>query len=142
MDPRAREVRGVETDGGHLSIRELLGLGDRPFDVVRIDQRNVLYIDDEGLYQGAQRFFMWDGRSHFLAGTALLLGVDGAGESVDTSWLVGDVQAAVTWLPEGTHLLRFEELVPTRVETPFGPMVQVGSRAVFHVPGRGEVRNG
>ena len=74
----------------------------RYFGVVRIDDSETLYVDDEGLYVENQRFFTWNGYPNPLAGRGLILGTNEDGESIDTDMEPEDVEKLVTFLPEGT----------------------------------------
>ena len=100
IDPFAETVEVVDYSGNWEDIGGLLEC--RYFDVVRIDDSETLYVDDEGLYAENQRFFRWDGYHSPLAGRALILGTDEEGESIDTDMEPEDVEKLVTFLPEGT----------------------------------------
>ena len=99
IDPFAETVEVVDYSGNWEDIGDLLEC--RWFDVVRIDDSETLYVDDEGLYAENQRFFTWDGYKP-LAGRGLILGTDEEGESIDTDMELEDVEKLVTFLPEGT----------------------------------------
>ena len=100
IDPFTETVEVVDYSGDWEDIGGLLEC--RYFDVVRIDDSETLYVDDEGLYEENQRFFRWDGYHSPLAGRALILGTDEEGESIDTDMETEDVEKLVTFLPEGT----------------------------------------
>jgi hypothetical protein len=52
------------------------------FDAIRInDQRDSVFIDDEGLYKPDQQFFMIEGYPQPIAGKGLIIGSNEAGES-------------------------------------------------------------
>ncbi len=76
------------------------------FDVVRIDDINSIYVDDEGLFVEDQLYFKYTGTtdSVILAGNGLILGVDDEGETISPSLTLKDVQKAVTFLPEGFEI--------------------------------------
>ena len=100
IDPFAETVEVVDYSGNWEEISDLIEC--RYFDIVRVDDKESLYIDDEGLYTENQRFFKWDGYPHPLAGRGLILGTNEEGESIDTDMETEDVEKLVTFLPEGT----------------------------------------
>ena len=100
IDPFTETVQVVDYSGDWEDIGGLLDC--RYFDVVRIDDSETLYVDDEGLYVENQRFFTWNGYPNPLAGRGLILGTNEDGESIDTDMEPEDVEKLVTFLPEGT----------------------------------------
>ena len=71
----------------------------RTFDCVYLDNREVLYIDDEGLLVNETRYFTINNR--VLAGKGLILGSDKDGETADVGLTLQMVKDMVEWLPEG-----------------------------------------
>ncbi len=64
-----------------------------------------VYVDDEGLFKGTQRFFKLDGYPQPLAGKGLVLGSNDGGESVAPVTTLEAVRAAVRWVqPLSQHL--------------------------------------
>jgi len=83
IDPFKSEVTEVEYDGNYESIYAHIHC--ETFDVVRIGEGDVIYIDDEGLLKAenplnGQRWFAFNG--YPLAGYGLVLGTDENGESI------------------------------------------------------------
>ena len=62
-------------------------------DTITIDN-----VDDEGLLKD-NRYFSWSGRN--IAGKALIIGHDDAGETIATTYDLQEVVDRVEWLPEG-----------------------------------------
>ncbi len=104
IDVIKQEVKEVEHDDTLASIYTHVNCGT--FDVVRIDDVNSIYIDDEGLFVQDQLYFKYTGTtdSVSLAGNGLILGVDEEGETTSPSLTLEDVKKAVTFLPEGFEI--------------------------------------
>ena len=62
IDVQNEEIFEVEHDDTLASIYKLVDCGT--FDVVRIDDVNSIYIDDEGLFVEDQQFFNYKGRRY------------------------------------------------------------------------------
>ena len=104
IDVVNEEVREVEHDDTLASIYKLVDCGT--FDVVRIDDVNSIYVDDEGLFVEDQLYFKYTGTtdSVSLAGNGLVLGVDDEGETTPPSLTLKEVQKAITFLPKGFEI--------------------------------------
>jgi hypothetical protein len=68
------------------------------FDCVCLSPTETLYCDDEGLLKNPEHFIQIRGYPQPLAGSALILGSDEEGESVDTKLTIEQVQKMVTFL--------------------------------------------
>jgi hypothetical protein len=69
------------------------------FDIIQLDAKNDLYVDDEGLLKNPKNFILWDGYPTPLAGNGLILGGDhNTGESCDTNLTVDQVKVKVKFL--------------------------------------------
>lgn len=79
IDPFSECVTEVDYSGNYKDIYKLIKA--ELFDVVYINDKDCIYVDDEGLYKNNQAFFMIDG-SHPLAGYGLVLGTDDDGASI------------------------------------------------------------
>lgn len=130
IDPFERTVTRVDVAKGIDAIYKLIQA--RPFDCVRIDERNAIYVDDEGLYVDDQRFFQFRGYHQPLAGRGLILGNDREGESCSCTITLDDVKGRVTFpavalaefvpIPEGTTENKYGIEMPVIGHTPvFGP---------------------
>ena len=101
IDVKNEEIKEVEFDGTLHNIYDLVDCAT--FDVVRIDETNGIYVDDEGLFVEDQLFFTYhgDNYSQTLAGNGLILGVNGGGETISPTLTVEEVQEAVDFQPRG-----------------------------------------
>jgi len=97
IDVINKEVREVEHDDTLESIYKHVDCGT--FDVVRIDNLNSIYIDDEGLFIEDQQFFNYviDLRVANLAGNGLILGVDDEGNTIEPTLTLEEVKSSVFW---------------------------------------------
>ena len=101
IDVHTQSVTEVDHDNTLDNIYDLLNC--RTFDVVRIDEVDSIYIDDEGLFVDDQLFFEYggDAQSVRLAGNGLILGVDDEGNSISPQTTVEEVEGRVGFLPRG-----------------------------------------
>jgi len=101
INVKDQSITEVEHDNTLDNIYDLLNC--RTFDVVRIDEVDSIYIDDEGLYVEDQLFFEFggDAQSVRLAGNGLILGVDDQGYSTSPKITLEEVQGKVGFLPNG-----------------------------------------
>ncbi len=129
IDPFEETVTEVEYSGNYKDIYKLLETEGRPFTVVYLPEDSCLYLDDEGLFQPAQRFFRIPSCPSPLAGRGLILGEDEDGENVATELSLDKVRESVTFLPH----IRFMDMEETirEGETPFGPGTIIERKAVF-----------
>tara|TARA_R100001443_G_scaffold827_2_gene3225 strand:- start:723 stop:1058 length:336 start_codon:yes stop_codon:yes gene_type:complete len=101
IDTKNEEIKEVEIDGTLHNIYDLVDCAT--FDVVRIDETNGIYVDDEGLFVEDQLFFTYHGDNYgqTLAGNGLILGVNGGGETISPTLTLEEVQEAVDFQPRG-----------------------------------------
>mgnify|MGYP003113218032 FL=1 len=101
IDVKNEEIKEVEFDGTLHNIYDLVDCAT--FDVVRIDETNGIYVDDEGLFVEDQLFFTYhgDNYSQTLAGNGLILGVNGGGETISPTLTLEEVQEAIDFQPRG-----------------------------------------
>jgi len=79
IDPELHAITEFEYDGSMQGIYETIDA--TMFDVVRInDEGDVVYVDDEGLYN-ASFYWAYEDYPHPLAGKGMVLGTDYQGES-------------------------------------------------------------
>ena len=100
IDPYAKYVEEVEynEDGDYHQIYDFIKCGDSPFTCLTISELgDTLYLDDEGLFKDDQAFFVWKGYSQPLAGRALVLGTDEAGETRACQLTREDIIRNVLW---------------------------------------------
>ena len=99
INVKDQSITEVEHDNTLNNIYDLLNC--RTFDVVRIDETDGIYVDDEGLYVEDQLFFEYGGdvQAVRLAGNGLILGVDDEGNSISPTVTLKEVQGRVGFLP-------------------------------------------
>jgi len=100
IDVKTQEVKEVEHDGEIQNIYNLIDC--RAFDIVRIDDVNDIFVDDEGILKDNLYFeYSVNDRVFQLAGSGLVLGYNKKGETIGTTLTVEDVKGKVNFLPEG-----------------------------------------
>ena len=96
INPFNETIKEVVYEGNVKEIYDLIECGT--FDVVRLSNRDDMFIDDEGLLI-ENRYFTIGNRNY--AGRALIMSHDDEGDTVSTELTVQDVESVVQWLPEG-----------------------------------------
>tara|TARA_R100000231_G_scaffold78079_1_gene60465 strand:+ start:328 stop:657 length:330 start_codon:yes stop_codon:yes gene_type:complete len=101
INVKDQSITEVEHDNTLDNIYDLLDC--RTFDVVRIDEVDSIYVDDEGLFVEDQLFFEFGGDAQAvrLAGNGLILGVDDEGNSTSPNITLEEVKGKVGFLPNG-----------------------------------------
>ena len=100
IDVKTQEIKEVEHDDTLQNIYDLIDC--RAFDLVRIDDVNSIFVDDEGILKDNLYFeYSVSDRVFQLAGNGLVLGVDDKGNSISATLTVEDVEGKVNFLPEG-----------------------------------------
>ncbi len=79
IDPFAETVTQVAYDGDFTCIYKHIK-ADR-FTCVYLDDRDAIFVDDEGLFKDDQRFFMYKEYHEPLAGRGLVLGANAEGDT-------------------------------------------------------------
>jgi hypothetical protein len=106
INPFEKTVKEVDILGNLEDIYVLLGC--RPLDAINYDDKNVLYVDDEGLLKNDQRYFSINGKN--FAGKGLVMGYDDEGDSIDTSLNADDLN--IQWLPDDHVEQPFINFIP------------------------------
>ena len=104
IDATNRTVEEIDFEGDFRAIQEKIGV--RCFDCIELnEQRDTLYVDDEGLLNGTQEFFYVDGKGYCqtFAGNGLVLGTNSEGESTDIS---GTEKLKITFMDRNEAALR------------------------------------
>lgn len=105
VDPVSRTITALTLANDHKAVQAAIGA--RCLDTATIARDGRMHVlavvDDSGLIQGLP-CFRFDGYHHPLAGKAVLLGCDRAGETVDCPLDIEAVTARVRWL-EAAHAL-------------------------------------
>lgn len=93
IDTKAWDVREVEIKQDDLpDIYKHLDA--QTFDCVGMSNGDAVYVDDEGLLNGTDRFFAIVGQTAILAGNALIMGTGPEGESIDPKTDILGMQVA------------------------------------------------
>lgn len=93
----------------------------------------TLWIDEEGLLHEKADGPYIKVRTHPqpMAGKGIVLGTDQKGDTISSRLPVDLVKEMISF-PDNIRFVGFKELEPRTVDVPgFGPMMQIGSRAVF-----------
>ena len=109
IDVKTQEIKEVEHDGKLQNIYDLIDC--RTIDIVRIDDVNGIFVDDEGLLKD-NLYFEYSGSENVfkLAGNGLILGVNDEGNSISPTLTVEDVKSKVNFLPEGFKVEPYMEV--------------------------------
>ena len=109
IDVKNQEVKEVEHDNTLQNIYDLIDC--RVFDIVRIDNVNSIFVDDEGILKD-NLYFQYSGSNGIfqLAGNGLLLGIDDEGNSISPTLTVEDVKDKVRFLSEGFKVEPYMEM--------------------------------
>lgn len=85
-------ITEVDHNGDFRNIYKLLSHETHPvdcFDVVRLDHGDGIFVDDNGLLNNPQRFFLIRDYHSPLAGKGLCLGSDAEGDSIAAKTAIG-----------------------------------------------------
>lgn len=98
IDPFAKTVTQVETTGGIDEIYSFLKC--ELFTVVNLDDRNCVFLDDEGLFvpKEEQEYWSISGANQPYAGRGLILGTDADGDTAGASIPLEKIKSMVTFL--------------------------------------------
>jgi hypothetical protein len=96
INPIDQTIKQVVYSGNFKEIYDLIDC--RTFDVVRLNNRDDMFVDDEGLLMD-NRYFTIGNKNY--AGRALILSHDDTGDTIGTELTVQDMESVVQWLPEG-----------------------------------------
>lgn len=98
IDVTNKVVHEVEINDNIQDIYEQLGCD--LFEVVRIDEINDIYVDEEGLLKLNENslFFRYEGYPQPIVGNGLILGHNKRGDSTSTTLTLEEVKQKVTFL--------------------------------------------
>ena len=122
IDPFTREITEVEHNDDFRQIYEFIGAD--AFDAATLEDRQVIYVDDEGLFRDDQKF--WSIERRVLAGKGLVLGVNAAGESIAAVGSIEEWRERIRW-----RKLKFVKMHTT--EQSGGGVFRINSIPVFDV---------
>ena len=121
IDPAGRSITPWSYNGDWRTIAPALRIGSSPFTLVEIGDRDVIYVDDEGLFKPLDWFFAIKGGHQPFAGCGLVLGSDDEGETVSARIALEDLKRRVLHLRiAGKNPIRF--LAWDAVDPTPGPM--------------------
>ena len=92
IDPARKTIEETKYDGTLEDIYK--HIEQAVITTVRVDEENILYVDDEGLYRPNQHYFRW-GPQKYLAGRGIIIGVNEAGEDVEATISIDEVRKDV-----------------------------------------------
>lgn len=130
LDPNHRSITEVDHDGDFRDIQRLIDA--QPFDVRPLhgSPGNVIYFDDEFLLHDDARdpqvYMDIVGLPDCIGGKALILGTNGAGESISTTLTVEKVENMVSY-----RIMKLVGWTPMQSETIGGVNVIRGPRPIF-----------
>lgn len=100
INPQTRTISEVEYNGDFHHIYALIDA--TCFDCVRIDSKETIYVDDEGLINGKANtvglFYFKGGYPVVLAGKGLILSTDDDGDAIATAFTVEQIKERVDWV--------------------------------------------
>ena len=96
INPFDETIKEAVYSGNYKEIYDLIDC--RTFTVVRLNNVDDIYLDDEGLLMD-NRYFTIGNRNY--AGRALIMSHDDMGDTKGTELTVQDIESVVHWLPEG-----------------------------------------
>jgi hypothetical protein len=96
INPFDETIKEVMYSGNFREIYDLIDC--RTFTVVRLNNVDDMFVDDEGLLID-NRYFTIGNKNY--AGRALIMSHDDEGDTVGTELTVQDIESVVQWLPEG-----------------------------------------
>ena len=133
IDPFLESISQVEYDGHYRSIYDLI---QAPlFTRLRLDDHDVIYLDDEGLYRENQRYFLLQGYNQPLAGRGLVVGIDEEGGDDIPEASLDDLRSRISWVPDNVECFDFEAIEDV-VDHPFlGRVPRISHVPLFRIKG-------
>ena len=93
VNPSLGIISELEIDNSLESLQH--AIGDHHIEAVYLDDKNVMYVDEEGLFRLDQKFFVYDGKIP-LAGIAIVVGVNvNTGGTIGTTLNVTDIASKI-----------------------------------------------
>ena len=90
IDATKRQVSEVTISGDYMDINRHIGC--EIFTIGHsLKDRDCVFVDDEGLYNSENTFFVYKGAHQLFAGNGLIVGCDSKGETVDCKIDIKDV---------------------------------------------------
>jgi hypothetical protein len=102
INPETQTATTVDHDGDLASVKRLIEC--HMIDAARLPGTNdVIYVDDEGLFQENQHFFKYAGYHQPLAGKGLLVGTGPEGEDMEPDTSLFEVIGRVLYLGQSVE---------------------------------------
>ena len=79
-------------------IYPFLGEGVDIFDIVVVEKRDTIFVDDVGLLKSPEHFFLYNSYGHPLAGNAVVMGSSPDGESIDPKMTIDELKQRVKFM--------------------------------------------
>lgn len=98
IDPEKQTIDPVKYNGDYKEIYKLIECGT--FTIVRIDDENMIFVDDEGLLNNPRHFFCLRGYPQPLAGKGLLMGSNEDGDTVSSTMDLDKVKDLIVGFQE------------------------------------------
>lgn len=128
IDSKNGEVVAVSLTGGMDSrLKELqIKLDCRLIDAVRLPNGDVIYVDDEGLFDGKEDFFCIRGAKQPLAGSGVIMGTTRGGKDAKP-------KTTLEWVKDN---LIFTDIHTLALTLRVAPELQGESLVLFFLQGR------
>jgi hypothetical protein len=95
IDATKQEIRETEIDGKLAALQGAVG---GMIELVELPEGADLFVNEEGLLNGTQAFFSYEGAHQPFAGNGIICGHDDEGNTTGTSMSVEAVRARVKFL--------------------------------------------
>ena len=104
IDAEKREVRETDISGDLKSLQAAVG---GYIELVRLDDANDLYVNEEGLLHGEQNFFEYQGAHQPFAGNGVIIGVTQEGATAPATISAEAVRGRVVFISRANLARRF-----------------------------------
>lgn len=98
IDPFEREITETEIENNLEGLKG--AIGDHWIELVRINNQNDMYVDEEGLFRENQQFFVMTGnqRKVPIAGKAVVVGSDvSTGDQINVTMSLDNIKCMVSF---------------------------------------------
>jgi hypothetical protein len=107
IDSEKKTITSVEINGSLESIYKLLDCSTIAAPI-EFENRDTMYVDDEGLYKKQTGGIMMRKWSYPIVGKVMIIGCDDEGESVDVKTPIEFFQKEIIWINE-SNIKRYQE---------------------------------
>lgn len=115
IDPYKKELSWQTIDNNCDPQKFTYIMQCRNFDVVRLGDNVIMYVDDEGLLKNPNSYFSFvtnDVESQGYAGIAILATTNSEGDTLSFDKDIGEVRSILHWKPEGYSEEPYMEFIP------------------------------